>query len=173
MTATPTAHHLRTALTDAGLVQPDVNAWLTLADQHTPERILRAATDWAWEGIPGHDGARWFLAGWEPRAAVIWWMLGFTPAQATFVSNRLTGLGMDMKQVKDWLYSSLVPDDIVLCLAAGISTVEEAVETAARFMREAPLRGSLTVQAALNGVDVRGFKASVTPTQGGQHVGPR
>lgn len=166
MTATPPPHHLSTALTDAGLDQTDAEAWLTLAGRVTPERILRAATDWAWEGIPGDDGVRWFLAGWEPRAAVIWWMLGFTPAQATFVSNRLNALSMDTKQVKDWLCSSLVPDDIVLCLAVGISTVEEAVATSARFMHEAPLRGSLTVQAALNGVDVRGFKASVTPTQG-------
>ncbi|MBD3924307.1 hypothetical protein IEZ26_06710 [Nocardioides cavernae] len=151
---------LQTALAALKMTSSDVDAWLYLVDTCQPEVIIEAAKAWAWEGIPGPDAIRWHQAGWLPAPSVPWWLKGFSPEQASFVSSRFKTLGLEAPQVQDWLYSPLLPDDIVLCAAVGVSSLRDAMEIVSRFDRDLSLRGCLTVQAAMNGTDVRALNGT-------------
>lgn len=153
---------LHAALLDAGLHQDDIDPWRDQSPPLSFNDTLKAATDWAWEGIPGDDAVKWHSAGWRPRQTVPWWVLGFTPEQASFVRQALATPGgqpaTDREQ--EWLRSGLSSADITLCVAAGILDAAHAQQLAGRLETEPSLRGSLTMRAVLHGADIGMLRGS-------------
>jgi hypothetical protein len=148
------AHELRQVLADAGFNPEEARAWSELMPPLSLTAALSGARAWQSAGIPTDDAVRWHEAGWRPEETASWWLLGFTPAQATFVRRRLQASAPPpvddqgpTQLFDEWLTSGLSADDIVLCLATGHLTLDSALAVANAMADDPTLRGTLRLQA--------------------------
>ena len=152
---------LGAAFDRAGLRREYATAWLNLCDDRTADEIVEIVRAWQWEGMPNEDAPAWHAAGWQPGDAVWWWAPGYTPRQATFALDVISAAAPDeTTDWREWIKSGLIPDDAVLCLAAGIDNLDRALNTTAECAHNERLRGALVFRAAMNGVNLRALKAN-------------
>jgi len=117
--------------------------------------------------LPEFEATLWEAAGWSTGEAAAWWLQGFSLDQARFVRAHLRRAApspeeqpTDEATPREWLASGLPADDIVLAIASGHLTVADAARLTTRMNDDPAVRGTLTLVAALRGVDVQSLANS-------------
>ena len=152
--------HLGELLAQHGFTGDETLAWVALEALADPPAVLATALRWRASGIPAADAARWHRAGWHHEQTAPWWLLGFTPAQATVVVERLqstsdTPAGSEAIEsfIRRCVPTILTAEDIVACVATGHLTLDSGPGLAQSITADPLLRATIKSEAALHGVD--------------------
>lgn len=155
-------------LLDDGFAEDAARAWATCPLPLPGYEIVGLAHEWRTHGLDGADAAAWCTDGWPPQIATLWHLQGYTPEQARFVEIRLVlathawresnRCAAEPDKPPTWRDSGLSPDTVTLCIARGLTRVEQGYALAADMEADPTLRGTLELLADVRGIDLRAMR---------------
>lgn len=128
------------ALRENGFTIREIEDWLEVSDSVQPEEVVELVLHWRRVGFDAATAASYCtLDDWDPVEARIWHQRGFTAIQATYCRDRIRrqyaamcvieGRGVPPSSVRAWISTrGLTAEWITMCLAAGLTRVEDAIE---------------------------------------------
>lgn len=137
-------------LTSHDFTTAEATAWTTYLPGVPAVDVLTRAQSWRNVGMSGEDAVAWDRADFQPQEAYHWFFLGATPRGADFVLSRI-----DLGDTQRWLGSGLSADEMVLAVGSGCRDVKSALALIDKIDNGDLDRGTLRLQADLDGIDIR------------------